>query len=178
MKTCKKCGQPKPESNFAPHKRTTKAGPKRVRSSTCRKCQRAQRKSAGLCVFCTRPAEPDKSQCSVCLEAGRRSRRERSAKRRQAALNHYGRACRYCGETTEIFLTIDHIDDNGATHRRQINNGKTNCGVQIYHWLYQNNFPEGFQVLCYNCNCAKGIYGAQAVLDALHQKKQLRCNEP
>ena len=25
----------------------------------------------------------------------------------------------------------------------------------IYIWLKNNNFPEGFQVLCFNCNCGK-----------------------
>ena len=25
----------------------------------------------------------------------------------------------------------------------------------IYSWLIRNNYPEGFQVLCYNCNLGK-----------------------
>ena len=28
-----------------------------------------------------------------------------------------------------------------------------------YRWLKNHNYPEGFQVLCYNCNLPKGVYG-------------------
>ena len=30
-------------------------------------------------------------------------------------------------------------------------------GTKFYRWLKRNNFPEGFQVLCFNCNCGKEI---------------------
>jgi hypothetical protein len=69
-----------------------------------------------------------------------------------------------------MFLTIDHIENNGAEHRRQQRNGQ-NKGHDIYAWLRKNNYPEGFQVLCYNCNCAKGIYGEQAVKDAAKENQ-------
>lgn len=26
-------------------------------------------------------------------------------------------------------------------------------------WQRKNNYPKGFQVLCHNCNLAKGFYG-------------------
>ena len=30
----------------------------------------------------------------------------------------------------------------------------------MYRWLKKHGFPkEGFQLLCYNCNCAKGFFG-------------------
>jgi len=29
----------------------------------------------------------------------------------------------------------------------------------LYSWLKKNNFPKGFQVLCMNCNFAKGKLG-------------------
>jgi hypothetical protein len=32
-------------------------------------------------------------------------------------------------------------------------------GVRFYSWLRRNNYPEGYQVLCFNCNIAKGLYG-------------------
>lgn len=60
--------------------------------------------------------------------------------------------CACCGETTYQFLSIDHIEGGGNEHRRAV--GK------LYLWLRRNNFPEGFQVLCYNCNFAKGHYGS------------------
>jgi len=29
----------------------------------------------------------------------------------------------------------------------------------MYVWLKRNYFPTGFQLLCHNCNLAKGFYG-------------------
>lgn len=66
-------------------------------------------------------------------------------------LIHYGGSpprCACCGETTFEFLTIDHINNDGAKHRKLINRK----GFGFYLWLRKNGFPEGFQVLCMNCN--------------------------
>ena len=63
--------------------------------------------------------------------------------------------CVCCGEKHFEFLSIDHINWDGKTHRKDL--GLT--GNKFYGWLIKNNFPEGFQVLCMNCNFAKGIYG-------------------
>ena len=30
-------------------------------------------------------------------------------------------------------------------------------GANLMHWIIVNNFPTGFQILCHNCNFAKGI---------------------
>ncbi len=65
--------------------------------------------------------------------------------------------CVGCDETRFEFLTIDHVDDNGAEHRRTFANG--NGGFSFYLWLKRQKFPPGFQVLCMNCNFAKGAYG-------------------
>lgn len=58
--------------------------------------------------------------------------------------------CAGYGETVEKFLAIDHINNDGAEHRSKV-------GGNIYKWLKMNNCPEGFQVLRYNCNMAKGV---------------------
>lgn len=63
----------------------------------------------------------------------------------------YGNKCSCCGETNIEFLTIDHINGGGNKHKRDI---KKN----IYRWLKHNNYPDGFQVLCYNCNLGKNRY--------------------
>jgi hypothetical protein len=75
---------------------------------------------------------------------------------REECLKAYGGVCACCGEDHLQFLTIDHIDNDGAAHRKAL---KLHTGAQTYGWLKSNNWPEGFQVLCYNCNCAKGAYG-------------------
>jgi len=61
--------------------------------------------------------------------------------------------CNCCGESIEKFLTVDHINNDGAEHRRKIKESKLN--TDIYSWLIQNKFPDGFQILCYNCNLGR-----------------------
>lgn len=58
--------------------------------------------------------------------------------------------CECCGETIIDFLTMDHINNDGAEHRKKVGNG-------LYSWLKKNNYPEGYRVLCFNCNCGRSI---------------------
>jgi hypothetical protein len=87
----------------------------------------------------------------------------RRVERRAQVLAHYGARCACCGENTPEFLSIDHIAGNGAAHRKEIGEGS-----RLYAWLIKNNFPEGFQLLCYNCNHAKGHRG-----ECPHNKKAI-----
>lgn len=57
--------------------------------------------------------------------------------------------CRWCGQGDQDVLTVDHIDHKGSSHRRSIGQSS------LYRWLVKNDYPEGFQVLCYNCNVKK-----------------------
>ena len=88
-------------------------------------------------------------------------RRERESHRRAriGVMLHYCPdgilKCACCGETEVKFLSLDHIDGGGNAHRREIGRGPT----AIFGWLKRNNYPPGFQVLCHNCNMAKGFYG-------------------
>jgi hypothetical protein len=82
------------------------------------------------------------------------SRRAR-LKRKRICIEYYGRnGCVCCGEKELSFLSLDHIRDNGAQDRR--NNSKR-VGNGLYLRLIQENFPSGFQVLCYNCQWGKRI---------------------
>ncbi len=68
------------------------------------------------------------------------------------ALNHYGGPiCNCCFESNVFFLTLDHINNDGAEHRRTI--GKS--GKHLAYWLRAHNWPTGFQVMCFNCNCGR-----------------------
>lgn len=72
---------------------------------------------------------------------------------RNDVFNHYGDGtCACCGEVNQGFLTIDHINGGGNIHRKSIGNSG---GKDFYRWLRMNNYPEGFQVLCFNCNLGK-----------------------
>jgi hypothetical protein len=81
--------------------------------------------------------------------------RKHRQKLRHDVLVHYSGGlptCSCCGEKHEEFLSIDHINDDGADHRRM----GIKSGCETYLWLVNNDFPAGFQVLCMNCNFAKG----------------------
>lgn len=67
-------------------------------------------------------------------------------------LTHYGKdgKLQCCWEHCEVcdvdMLTLDHLKDNGAEHRRIIGKGSS----PTYLWAKREGFPEGFQTLCWN----------------------------
>ena len=95
------------------------------------------------------------------VETKREKSRNHYHSLRRAALDHYGWKCACCGESIEQFLSIDHINNDGAQHRKQMNpnSGGNGKGTSIYGWLKKNNYPEGFQTLCMNCNHGKARNG-------------------
>lgn len=60
--------------------------------------------------------------------------------------------CNCCGVKDNRFLTIDHLENNGGKLRYL-----HGTGTKFYNWLIKNNLPINFQVLCWNCNSAKGL---------------------
>lgn len=85
-------------------------------------------------------------------------RRSRDQKYIDLVFDYYGRKCACCGETEFLFLTLDHIHNNGAEHRREIgtkNAKRSGCGLPFYRWVVQNNYPDFLQTLCFNCNTGK-----------------------
>jgi len=80
--------------------------------------------------------------------------REIDRRYKLAAYSAYGgMICACCGETMEAFLSIDHINNDGAEHRKGVNRRN------LYKWLKANNYPPGFQILCMNCNFGKARNG-------------------
>ncbi len=71
-----------------------------------------------------------------------------------------GGKCACCGDSHLEFLCVDHIYEDGAEHRKKLF-GKSagGAGTKFYRWLKVNGFPSGFQLLCWNCNSSKHIYG-------------------
>jgi hypothetical protein len=62
-----------------------------------------------------------------------------------------GYVCACCGETEKMFLTLDHINNDGNVMRKH-----HGLGASLYKWLLQNGYPKGLiQVLCMNCNIGK-----------------------
>lgn len=75
---------------------------------------------------------------------------------RLETFNHYGGTqCVCCGENRLEFLTLDHIAGDGAAQRGRLRRG----GTSFYSILKKQNFPDGFRILCWNCNCSLGFFG-------------------
>jgi len=74
---------------------------------------------------------------------------------RQRILSHYSGGlicCNTCKFNNPLALALDHIDNNGSKHKKIIGH---RGGYSYYNWFIKNNFPEGYQVLCFNCNQIK-----------------------
>lgn len=161
----------------------------RAKNRDWAKKRKERREAAGQCFRCNNLAEPGKRGCRACLDNAKSYQDGRSeaglcracsepAYRMKLCEDHYekklaqgraqnrklkaevmlaygGQVCNCCGETTFEFLSIDHVNNDGAQHRRELGHS----GRTLYGWLKKNQYPPGFQVLCFNCNMAKGLHG-------------------
>ena len=96
--------------------------------------------------------------CSAaCRDAASKAQRSAAHKDvRMLALQAYGGPtpkCACCEEGSLLFLALDHIDGGGRQHRKETGGGG------FYIWLRRNNYPEGFRVLCHNCNFGRQLNG-------------------
>ena len=101
--------------------------------SYCKTCDRARNKAE-------------------CLSKKRARKNRHNAATKQKIMEYYSGGsvvCARCGFSDVRALSIDHINNDGAQHRRQV--GSNN----VYAWIVRNGFPDGFQVLCMNCQFIK-----------------------
>lgn len=117
---------------------------------------RQKAREEGLCTKCFKIKIDGKVYCTKCREGHILSTRKLRAKRRIEVINHYGGKCLHCGDTRISVLDIDHINGDGAFHRKVVK------ATNLPQWLIQNNYPEGFQILCANCHRIKH-FGDHAV---------------
>lgn len=108
-----------------------------------------------ICITCRKMR--DKQRYQEKREIIRERQRTYDFTIKIKVIEAYGGKCVCCEETVPQFLTIDHIYNNEMVDKEKSENLS---GTKLYRWLIQNNFPkEKYQLLCYNCNCAKGLYG-------------------
>ena len=91
--------------------------------------------------------------CEEHKEQILKMKRDWHNKRRFEAIDYYSNgtfACAKCGYSDIRALTIDHINGGGSQHLKFIHR-------RIAPWLKRNNYPEGFQILCMNCQFIKKI---------------------
>ena len=130
------------------------------------KCARCGRKKLSREFRkCARTKNGLQSYCSRCntisVRIWARANREKIqakqkrsyCKAKDAVFNHYGKSCSCCGETEYLFLTVDHVKNNGGGRDRKLR------GFQMYKFIIAQGFPEDFQVLCWNCNSGRARNG-------------------
>lgn len=113
----------------------------------------------GLCARCTVRPLLTKRMCRECRLDENATQTIRVRQLRIEILDAYGApTCNCCKETFDYeFLHIDHVNGGGNEHKRGLTKrNTTNVGDTLLYWLRNNGYPAGFQVLCANCNMAKG----------------------
>lgn len=136
MRLCTKCKELKDLQAFPFHKRHSTG-----LSSWCKMCHS---------VYCKAYYTKHKK---YMLDRAK----QYTAELRLTVLSYYSDgtlACLCCKESTYEFLSLDHIYGGGTEHRKE-----TGAGSLFYGWLIKNNLPDGYRVLCHNCNMSRGQYG-------------------
>jgi hypothetical protein len=139
---------------------------------------RQTKKSCG----CKRFAKPEAWQCRVCKrtlpfttaffptdrhnihglkwdckDCDRDIHRDYCRRLKAEVLAHYGNGspkCACCGEKQFEFLCLDHVNEDGKKDRQQ-----WGLGTRFYMMLKRTGYPNHLQILCFNCNFAKSVYG-------------------
>jgi hypothetical protein len=112
-----------------------------------------KRKADGLHYYCLESRRQNRTGEHQLNRVTAKKTRQRQ---RWDAIMRYSNGdpkCSCCGERTPEFLVIDHINGGGTQHRKEVPANK------FYRWLRDNNWPEGYRVLCHNCNSSYGYYG-------------------
>jgi hypothetical protein len=94
------------------------------------------------------------------LRDARKAQVNKSEELKLIVFNHYSNKnirCACCEEDEYKFLTLDHTNNDGSEDRK--NNPSHATGIGLYRRLIKNNFPEGIQILCWNCNMSKAFHG-------------------
>ncbi len=152
MKKCKNCGELKLLNEFYSCGNTLDK-----HGSWCKKCDN-ERRAKRRAVF----ADSERVVAHARYLRNKwhinADNRRRHFERKQAVVAYYSQGankCACCGEGNIKFLTIDHIEGGGNEHRRSIGF----WGNKFYCWLIKEKFPLGYQVLCFNCNMGRSMWG-------------------
>jgi hypothetical protein len=111
----------------------------------------AKKVESGVCPICNdRPVRPSLKSCGPCADKGNTQKKLGRSDHRAQVLAAYGACCVSCGEKTPEFLEVDHVNNDGAAHRKIVNPS------DLLRHVVENAFPATFQLLCTNCNREKG----------------------
>ncbi len=83
-----------------------------------------------------------------------KKRKYRDRQMKIEVFTHYSQGtpnCVCCNETIIEFLSLDHINNDGAKDR-----SKGLTGTNMYRYVKKTGYPKHFQVMCHNCNQSRG----------------------
>jgi hypothetical protein len=139
------------------------SGPRDNEGMDCSECRNKSNKLtmrqikknivAGKCR-CGKARIKNKLVCKRCANHSKRILRELKLK----VLMGYGNKCACCEIAQYEFLSVDHVKERGADERRRLGEKATNSG-SLYRKIIKENFPDCYQILCYNCNMSLGFFG-------------------
>jgi len=127
----------------------------------CFACKKEKTDGSLLCRVCSLERENFLVEhCSDCGKIKEDFSSDRCARCKSQRMNnyffyknlvydHYGAFCACCGESNLCMLTVDHKNNDGSEHRKKLGS------ASIYRDIVNNNYPEYYQILCYNCNCGR-----------------------
>lgn len=176
-RTCSRCGKSQPLSEF----RTYFVKGKEYRRYVCKSCMDAaatQWRNDNQLRHKLYVQERYQKNRETDIERAKKWNKENPERHKKNADNHYailreqalhayGKFCQCCGETEPDFLCIDHVNNDGYLYRKSVKNPETgkfykvgpHTGIGLLKWLRDHDYPDGFQVLCHNCNHSKKKHG-------------------
>jgi hypothetical protein len=155
LRRCYACGETKPLDQFVARKER-KSG----RGYKCKKCH-----GRSTQLWAKKNPERRRAAANKWYQTkGVKRIRDERARLKQRLIEEYG-PCRCCGETTPEFLTLEHLDNGGAQHRRSLVRVGERGGIGFQSWhsvtmrVYQDVERQGFPkdaycLLCWNCHMA------------------------
>lgn len=166
---CGRCKIAQPVTSF--RLRDDKRTGCKYRAFWCVACERIQ--SHEYYVKNREQSKEKARQHSITYRTGRRiAERKKRWRVKISVLKAYSKdqskpSCVCCGESQILFLTLDHINNDGAEHRKLL--GKSTA--KLFGLLKRGGYPPGFQTLCWNCNLGKSFNEGQCPHNGLSEDK-------
>lgn len=170
MRTCTTCGKTKPLSEFVPRcasgfgklSAEKKADPMWAVLPRCKACyneyhvkwrstRREEYRVKALAHYYKRIAKMSAEELAAYRKRCVDTKQARYYELKEKVYSAYGRVCTCCGEAQPEFLTLDHVNNDGNAHRKELGSQ----GERFLKWIIANNYPNTIQILCWNCQWGK-----------------------
>lgn len=122
----------------------------------CQKRRNAELNARGLCSKCKDSLDGNQTHCPRCVTRIVNAARKRRKLTKVFIVGHFGGKCQDCGELDIRTLTLDHVNGDGAEHRRRLSGGTSRVWRDVEVAIRANRPPPyEFRLLCMNCHAKK-----------------------